>query len=141
MNTGVVSIVADTNVIVSMLGKTSPNRWIFDLILAGKVELCISNEILNEYQEVLSRQTSRLVADNFADFLVTFPYIRRVEVFFKWNLIQEDPDDNKFVDCAIAAQAYCIISEDRHFRPYRNLDYPPLKVFTVEEFKAVFESD
>lgn len=68
MNTGAVRIVLDTNVVVSMIGRTSPNRWIFDKILAGEFVLCVSNEILLEYEEVLTAKTTSEVASNFTTF-------------------------------------------------------------------------
>lgn len=138
MNTGVLKIVLDTNVLVSMIGRTSPNRWIFDKILSGEFMLCISNDILFEYEEVLISKTTQEVATNFIDFLVSFPSVEQVDVYYNWHLIQNDPDDNKFVDCAVAAKAFCIVSEDRHFRPYKNNEHPPLYVMTVAEFKEMF---
>lgn len=138
MNTGAVRIVLDTNVVVSMIGRTSPNRWIFDKILAGEFVLCVSNEILLEYEEVLTAKTTSEVASNFTDFLVSFPSVEQIQVFFNWYLIQNNPGDNKFVDCAVAAKAFCIVSEDRHFRPYKMNEHPPLQVLTVKEFKEMF---
>ena len=138
MSTGAVRIILDTNVVVSMIGRTSPNRWIFDKILAGEFVLCISNEILLEYEEVLTAKTTSEVASNFTDFLVSFPSVEQVQVFFHWRLIQNDPDDDKFVDCAVAAKAFCIVSEDRHFHPYKMNEHPPLRVLRVDEFKEMF---
>lgn len=137
MSTRALRIVLDTNVVVSMIGRKSPNRWIFDKVLASEFLLCISNEILFEYEEVLTSKINSTVASNFIDFLVAFPAVEHINVFYNWNLIVEDPDDNKFVDCAVSAQAYCIVSEDRHFRPYKANDYPPLMVLTLNEFKAL----
>jgi putative PIN family toxin of toxin-antitoxin system len=138
MDTGAVRIVVDTNVVVSMIGRTSPNRWIFDKILSGAFLLCISNEILLEYEEILSKQTRPEIASNFVSFLSVFPNVVHTEVFYNWNLIQADPDDNKFVDCAIASKSFCIVSEDKHFKPYKNNEHPPLRVLTILEFKALF---
>jgi uncharacterized protein len=124
-----------------MIGRISPNRWIFDSVLSGKFILCISNKILLEYQEVLASKTNLEVASNFVDFLISFPGVEPTQVYYSWYLIEADPDDNKFVDCAVAAQAFCIVSEDRHFRPYKNNTHPPLRVLTVDEFKTLFLSD
>lgn len=138
MNTGVVRIVLDTNVVVSMIGRMSPNRWIFDKILEGVFNLCISNEIIFEYEEVLAIKTSPEVATNFSDFLITFPNVEQVQVYYHWHLVQKDPDDNKFVDCAVAAKAFCIVSEDKHLKPYKDNEHPPLRIMTVSEFKEMF---
>ncbi|MEQ1744793.1 MAG: putative toxin-antitoxin system toxin component, PIN family [Saprospiraceae bacterium] len=138
MNTGVLKVVLDTNVVVSMIGRASPNRWIFDKIITGELRLCVSSEIVLEYEEVLARKTNSEVASNFVEFLTNFPYVEHFDVHFQWKLMQEDPDDNKFIDCAVSANAFCIVSEDRHFKPYKNLEFPPLKILTISEFKAVF---
>ena len=71
--------------------------------------------------------------------LVNFPYVELTDIHFQWNLIEADPDDNKFVDCAVSGNAFCIVSEDKHFKPYKNLDFPPLQVLTIAEFKEVFQ--
>lgn len=139
MNTGVLKVVLDTNVVISMIGRTSPNRWIFDKILAGNLIMCISQEVAFEYEEVLARKTTPEVARNFSDFMSNFPYVEHTEIHFQWNLMENDPDDNKFVDCAVAANAYCIVSEDKHFKPVKSLEFPPLLVLTVPEFRQVFE--
>jgi uncharacterized protein len=139
MNTGAIKIVLDTNVVVSMIGTNSPNRWIFDGILTGRFILCVSTEILLEYEEVLSQRTRPEVAKNFADFLVSFPFVAKTEVFFRWNFISNDPDDNKFVDCAVASNAFCIVSEDRHFKVVKKVNYPQIQVFTIAEFARLFQ--
>ncbi len=54
MNTITPRIVLDTNILITIIGKKSPFRWIFDHIISGKLILCISNEILLEYQEILA---------------------------------------------------------------------------------------
>lgn len=139
MNTGVLKIVLDTNVVISMIGRTSPHRWIFDRILAGEFTLCISKEILLEYEEVLTIRTTAEVAGNFSEFLTSFPHVIKTEIYYHWNLVAADPDDNKFVDCAVAANAFCIVSEDKHFQPIREFEFPPLRVLTLDEFSKQFK--
>ena len=138
MSTGAIRIVLDTNVVVSMIGRTSEHRWIFDKILASEFLLCISNEILLEYEEILAAKTTPEIASNFTDFLASFPAVEQIQVFYNWRLIPNDPDDDKFVDCAVAAKAFCIVSEDRHFRPYKMNEHPPLRVLNLVEFKEMF---
>lgn len=132
-------IVLDTNVFIACIGKASPFRWIFDAIIDGRFTLCLSNEILLEYHEILSTRTTPEIAENIANFLTVYPYVAHTDIYYSWQIISEDPDDNKFVDCMIASNAICIVSNDRHFRPYRNFDFPPLKVLTTAEFEATFK--
>jgi predicted nucleic acid-binding protein len=59
-----------------------------------------------------------------------------VTKFFHWNLITVDPDDNKFVDCAIAGQAKFIVTEDKHFQILKQVDFPKVEVISVVQFKT-----
>ena len=53
---------------------------------------------------------------------------------FRFGLIEQDPDDNKFVDCAIVAGAEYIVSEDAHFRVLETIPFPSVSVKRLEEF-------
>lgn len=53
---------------------------------------------------------------------------------YRFNLIKADPDDNKFVDCAVTAGATYIVSNDRHFRELQQYDFPKVDVRTLTEF-------
>lgn len=133
-------IVVDTNVFINCIGKTSPLRWLFDSIINGTLNLCISNDIFYEYWEILEEQTKPEVANNVSNFLVTIPSVRFKDPFLKWNLITADEDDNKFVDCAIVAGAEGIITNDAHFNVLKTVPFPKVRVFTPEEFKQIFLS-
>jgi len=52
-----------------------------------------------------------------------------------WQLVDADPDDNKFVDCAIAAGAHYLVSEDRHLRVIRQYSYLNIELLTLAEFR------
>ncbi len=53
---------------------------------------------------------------------------------YRFNLITSDPDDNKFVDCAITAGATYIVSNDRHFNELKKYDFPKVDVRNLTEF-------
>ena len=99
------SIVIDTNCLLQILPRRSPYRWLFDFIREGEVQLIISTEILVEYAEILERQINKEVADNVVQALIDSPFVQMTAPTYRWQIIQEDPDDNKFVDAAIAASA------------------------------------
>lgn len=77
MNTAGLRIVLDTNILIAIIGRKSPFRWIFGLIIVGQLILCISNEILLEYQEILARKTNQDVADNFINFLTLSEFMKQ----------------------------------------------------------------
>ena len=56
--------------------------------------------------------------------------------YYKFGLIRNDVDDNKFVDCAIAIGAECIVSNDAHFRILQAIPFPAVKVMDIASFAA-----
>jgi predicted nucleic acid-binding protein len=91
------------------------------------------------YEEVLQFKTTEEIATNVTNFLSVYSSIIHKEPFIDWHLISKDPDDNKYIDCSIAANAYCIVSKDAHFRPFKNNKFPPLLVLTLDEFESRFK--
>ena len=58
----------------------------------------------------------------------------KVEPNWHFELIKIDPDDNKFVDCAICGQAEYIVSNDNHFKVLNEIDFPVVSLRTLQEF-------
>ena len=58
---------------------------------------------------------------------------------FRFGLIDSDPDDNKFVDCSIVANAEYIVTNDAHFDVLRDIPFPQVIVITAESFLAELE--
>lgn len=56
-------IVLDTNCLLMSLPKNSPYREIWNAFLDGRIILCVSNEILEEYLEILSQKTTETNAE------------------------------------------------------------------------------
>lgn len=59
----------------------------------------------------------------------------KLDAHFKWRLIESDPDDNKFVDCAIVANARYIVTEDTHFGVLKYISFPHVEVLRLNEFE------
>ena len=60
-----------------------------------------------------------------------------MEPYFRWQLIENDPDDNKFVDLTIAAGANYLVTNDRDFDPVKNLGFPRITIVNLDEFKNI----
>ena len=60
-------------------------------------------------------------------------------VFYHWFLIASDADDNKFVDCAIAANADFIVTHDKDFKILEKIEFPKVKVIDTEAFFSAVE--
>ena len=127
-------VVLDTNCLVQMISVHSPYRPAWQAFRDGKYTLCVSNEILNEYQEILERVANSFVAKNIVEAIINSPFCRFYAPHF--GLIQQDYDDNKFVDCAIQAGADYIVSEDSHFNILKECDFPKVVVIVLDEFLA-----
>ncbi len=140
MNITALKVVLDTNILVALIGRKSPFRWIFDCIIQGRIILCVSNDVLFEYQEILAKKTSLEVAENVVNFITINPYTEKTDIFFNFGLIAEDTDDNKFVDCAITSNAVCLVSNDKHFEVLKTIDFPKVKVLELQEFEEKYKA-
>ena len=127
-------VVIDTNCLIQMMSKRSPYRPIWDAFLAQKFILCVSTEILDEYQEIVEQQTTAQIAENLVLLILNSINVRYVDPHFRLQLITADPDDNKFVDCAFASGADYIVSEDSHFNVLAHTPFPMFNVLTMDEF-------
>ena len=127
-------VVIDTNCLLQIIARKSPYRPIWDAFLTGRFDLCVSNEILEEYQEILGQQITPTIAENVVLLILNRENVRLVDPHFRMRLITADPDDNKFVDCAFAAGADYLVSEDNHFNVLRATPFPQLNLVTLDEF-------
>lgn len=127
-------VVIDTNCLLQIIARKSPYRPIWDAFLMGRFELCVSNEILEEYQEILEQQISPTVAENVVLLILNQENVQLVDPHFRMGLITADSDDNKFVDCAFAAGADYLVSEDSHFNVLHTTPFPQLNLVTLDEF-------
>lgn len=127
-------VVIDTNCLLQIIARKSPYRPIWDAFLAGRYDLCVSNEILDEYQEILGQQITPTVAENIVLLILNQENVQLVDPHFRMGIITADPDDNKFVDCAFAAGADYLVSEDSHFNVLRTTFFPKLNLVTLDEF-------
>jgi putative PIN family toxin of toxin-antitoxin system len=132
-------IVVDTNVLlVSILPRFSYYK-IFEEIQSGKVNVYVSNDIVSEYTEVFSRRYTPHITEILLNTLFNLPNVFFVDPKFQWKLIELDPDDNKFVDCAVASSVDYIISNDRHFDILKEIPFPKVTVLKAEEFIALIK--
>ena len=127
-------VVIDTNCLLQIIARKSPYRPIWDAFLEGRYDLCVSNEILDEYQEILAQQITPTVAENIVLLILNQQNVQLVDPHFRMGIITADPDDNKFVDCAFAAGADYLVSEDSHFNVLRTTQFPQLNLVTLDEF-------
>lgn len=128
------NIVLDTNCLIMAISTRNVYHKIWLSFLNGDYCLCISNEILEEYAEVIGNNINPDVARYVVYAILERKNVRQISAYYKWNLITADPDDNKFVDCAVAANAKFIVTEDHHFDVLKNIAFPVVNVINIDEF-------
>ncbi len=127
-------IILDTNVLLVSIGRKSQYRPIFDAFLQQKFILIISNDLLLEYAEIITLKTNTIVSDNIIEMLLAQPNVEKREIFFKWGLLENDYDDNKFIDTAIVGNVDFIVTNDKHFNPLKDIDFPKVEIIDIDTF-------
>lgn len=102
--------------------------------LDGKYVLCVTNEIIEEYSEVMAKNISPLLAENIIMAILNRRNVRKISPTYAFHLIEVDVDDNKFVDCAIIAGAKYIVTHDHHFNVLRQISFPKVDVVSLKTF-------
>ena len=134
-------IVLDTNCLVASLSRHSEYYPVWKGFQTGKYILCVSNDILEEYQEIIALKTSPEVARNVVNLLLKSKNVELVTPYFKFWLIEADHDDDKFVNCAFAANATYIVSNDKHFDILERIQFPRLFVLKLQQFLKLLENE
>ncbi len=126
-------VVLDTNIWISALAysnESSVPREVLDRFLNGDFELVISLALIDEFVEICDRENvEKKVTRKYFELMRHShtdkpPYVLCVESKNQIDVIAADPDDNRFLECAIAGEADFIVSGDKHLlnlRKYQNV--------------------
>lgn len=133
-----IKIVLDTNVFVSSFFGGNP-RKIVDLWKTGEVTLCLSKAVIDEYVEVLRRLGLRNEQE--LDELLSL-FARGFHVLFtaktpELHVVEEDPDDHRFIECAVALKAAFVVSGDKNLTAIQ--EYLGIEILTPREFLAEYK--
>lgn len=134
-------IVLDTNCLISSLSKRGQYYPVWQGLQTGKYTLCVSTDILEEYAEKLTEKMSVQVASNVIHLLLESGNVELINPYFSLHLIEADHDDDKFVDCAFAANATFIVSDDSHFDVLKKIQFPQLLVLKLKKFLELLKSE
>ncbi|NJL13133.1 MAG: putative toxin-antitoxin system toxin component, PIN family [Microscillaceae bacterium] len=127
-------IVLDTNILVSSLSSRSKYHAIYQALVEGKYDLYLTSDILLEYEEIISQKYGNVITQIFLDLIHEAPNVHQINVYYQWEFITLDKDDNKYVDCAIGAGADYLVSEDRHFQVLKMVVFPKVQVISIADF-------
>lgn len=127
-------VVLDTNCLIIAISARNEYYQVWQDFLDGKYVLCITNEIIEEYSEVIARNISPLLSEFVISTIINRKNVVMKSPSYAFHLIKADEDDNKFVDCAIIANAKYIVSNDRHFDVLREIPFPKVDVIKINQF-------
>jgi len=130
-------IVLDTNILSASVSRKSDYYGIFRKFITREYTLCVTTDILQEYEEVIGRHMGKETADMVLQIIENAVNVELVTKYYRWRLITIDPDDNKFVDCAVSCNAKYIVSQDKHFNVLKNIPFPQIDVIDIDEFKRI----
>ena len=130
-------LVLDTNSLIQCISRRSKYHDLWLSLFDGRNEMCVTTEILLEYAEILERNTSPRFSELALDVITNNPYTVFVSPFYHFRVIVADPDDNKFVDCAVASNAKYIVTEDAHYEILKNYVFPNVEIIKLDEIMNV----
>ena len=126
----------DTNTVLQALRAGHPYAPILDAWIHGRLTWAVSTDILLEYEEVITRMSGsarwRMLGRLMDLSQLTTGNLLRITPRFHFHVIVDDPDDNHFTDCAIAANADYVITEDHHFAPLVGAGFKPQPIRPAE---------
>ncbi len=132
-------VVLDSNVLLVALGKRSRYRLIWQAFVNGKYKIVVSEEILHEYEEILLEHAAPDIAALVVESFVESPDVIYQRIFYNWNAISADPDDNKFFDAAVAGKADFLVTNDAHFNEAKKIEFPMINIINANEFLEVLK--
>jgi len=135
-----IKVVLDTNISVSAFITGRGNEWtILDKVLKGELTSILSDELVKEFDEVISRPKfgyTRSQIESMKLLLVEVSHIVVPEI--RLDAIKDDPQDNRVLECALAGGADYIISCDRHLLKLG--EYSGIKIVRSREFLKILNS-
>lgn len=125
-------IVVDTNVLISGVFFGGYPRKVIEAVIDNKIKACATVEIVEEYNEIVAEMIDRKQGHIHKDILM--PLVAKLELIRpKTNVeICRDPDDDKFLSCAIDSKALYIVSGDKDLLSIKT--YKNVEIITAADF-------
>lgn len=127
-------IILDCNIIVMSLNLRSAYYNIYKAFLDEKYTLLVSQLIVHEYEEIVEKKFGTAVSETFLNILNESNNVEFKTIYYNWNLIPTDPDDNKYCDCYVAGAADYLVTQDKHFNILSSINFPAIKVLSIDDF-------
>ena len=128
-----IKVALDSNIFISGIIFGGNPRKIIDLIIEGKLRLCISSDILGEIKEVLERDKFGFSPDITRQIIIEIESLSEfITPTKKHSVVKRDSSDNIIIDCAIEANADYIITGDDDLLSLR--EYNKIKIISARDF-------
>lgn len=134
-------IVLDSNVLLIALGKRSRYKLIWQAFVKGVYKVVVSEDILHEYEEILIEHAAPGISDLVLESFVESPDVIYQRIFYNWNAILSDPDDNKFFDAAVAGKADFLVTNDAHFNEAKKFEFPNVNIISADELLEILKKE
>lgn len=132
-----IKVVLDTNILLSstLWNNSEAQKLLFKLIRKN-VQIYSSVEILSEYQEVLKRDFD--YSDKEISYIMEkiFTFTTLIKPKKRVDVVKDDPDDNKIIECAIESSSKNIITYDKHLLNIG--EYEGIKIIKPKEAMRMF---
>jgi len=125
-------VVVDTNVLISSFFGGHPKK-VIDLWKEGEITLCLSRDIIDEYVDVLRRL--KIDATLISELLSLFAggyHLLFAGKTPSLKIVPDDPEDDKFFECAVALKASVIVTGDKAM--LRVANYMGIAVESPQQF-------
>lgn len=125
-------VVIDTNVVISGLFFGEYPRKVIESVIDNRCLAFASSEIVIEYNKVIHRIV--LMKKNTMDISLYDGYLAKIEIIASYSKVDasRDPDDNKFIECALDSNSYYVISGDQDLLVLE--EYKGIQIITAKEF-------
>ncbi len=134
-------VVVDTNVMLSAFARQSPIARLFRALASGEIRMSVTAAIILEYEEIAGERGGPAFAARIMHWLslvsAAYESVDVVQPSYQFRVISSDPDDNKFVDCAIVANADFVITNDSDYAALSNAGFKPQPI-KPEDFIAKY---
>ena len=124
-------ILIDTNVLISALFFGKFPKEFLNEVLENSFEICINDKILDEYKNTIEK---KILKKKILDEKLYEKFLYKTEIFESISDLKicRDPDDDKFINCAIDAKAIYIVSGDNDLLTIKN--FAGIEIVTAREF-------
>lgn len=132
-------VVIDTNGFLSAIPAGGKNKWLYHAFVHEEFIWVVSNEIISEYSELVDFKFDSVTMNFVINSILSSENHIRYEPSFKWQLVESDPDDNKFVDCALGANVDYLVTNDGDILNLLKIPdlFPPIPIVTFEQFRRI----